>query len=60
MTMTTIKAMAIISIILSTTVILALIVAGSTNLFTYGINVSAIALSVYTLNNMRSIDGNRR
>jgi hypothetical protein len=58
--MTTIKAMAIISIILSTTVILALIVAGSTNLFTYGINVSAIALSVYTLNNMRSIDGNRR
>lgn len=58
--MTTIKAMAIISIILSTTVILALIVAGSTSLFTYGINISAIALSVYTLNNIRSIDRNRR
>ena len=58
--MTTIKAMAIISIILSTTVILALIVAGSTSLVTYGMNVSAIALSVYTLNNMRSIDRNRR
>lgn len=58
--MTTIKAMAIISIILSTTVILASIVAGSTSLVTYGMNVSAIALSVYTLNNIRSADRNRR
>jgi len=56
----TIKAMAITSIILSTTVILASIAIGSTNLLTYGINVSAIALSVFTLVNMRSTDKNRR
>lgn len=58
--MTIIKAMAIISIILSTTVILASLAAGSTNLFTYGINVSAIALSVFTLVNTRSTDKNRQ
>jgi len=58
--MKTIKAMAITSIILSTTLILASIAIGSTDLITYGINVSAIALSVYTLNNIRSTDRNRQ
>ena len=58
--MRTAKALAIISIILSTTVILASLAAGSTNLFTYGINVSAIALSVFTLVNTRSTERNHR
>lgn len=58
--MTTAKVLAIISIILSTTVILALLAAGSTNLVTYGVNVSAIALSVFTLVNTRSTDRNRK
>lgn len=58
--MRTAKALAIISIILSTTVILASLAAGSTNLVTYGINVSAIALSVFTLVNTRSTERNHR
>lgn len=58
--MTTIKVLAIISIILSTTLILASIAVGSTDLVTYGVNVSAIALSVYTLNNIRSANRNLR
>lgn len=58
--MKTIKVMAIISIVLSTTLILASIAIGSTDLFTYGINVSAIALSVCTLNDIKSTDRNLR